>query len=201
MDMYHGNFDIEDRLSERSPMRHVEIRGSRIAFAAAPGQPARIALTLDGDCLNFVSMDPSINRIWLRVCADKDEHVWGGGEQMSYFDLRGRRFPLWTSEPGVGRDKTTEITFKADVSGKAGGDYYHTNYPQPTYLSSAHYALHVETTAYSVFDFRDERVPRNRDLGGAGADRAVCGGILSSTLVRQLSQRFGRQPPLARLGL
>ena len=32
---------------------------------------------------------------------------------MSYFDMRGRRFPLWTSEPGVGRDKTTEITFKA----------------------------------------------------------------------------------------
>lgn len=75
---------------------------------------------------------------------------------MSYFDMRGRRFPLWTSEPGVGRDKTAEITFKADVSGKAGGDYYNTNYPQPTYLSSRKYALHVETSAYSVFDFRNE---------------------------------------------
>ena len=85
----------------------------------------------------FNSLDPSINRIWLRVVAEKDEHVWGGGEQMSYFDLRGRRFPLWTSEPGVGRDKTTEITFKADVAGKAGGDFWNTNYPQPTYVSSS----------------------------------------------------------------
>lgn len=74
---------------------------------------------------------------------------------MSYFNMRGRRFPLWTSEPGVGRDKTTEITFKSDVNGKAGGDYYNTNYPQPTYLSSRRYALHVETSAYSVFDFRN----------------------------------------------
>ncbi len=72
-------------------------------------------------------MPRSTNRVWLRLVAESDEHVWGGGEQMSYFDMRGRRFPLWTSEPGVGRDKSTEITFKADVTGKSGGDYYNTN--------------------------------------------------------------------------
>ncbi|MDY7511513.1 hypothetical protein SPJ20_24495, partial [Ralstonia wenshanensis] len=71
---------------------------------------------------------------------------------MSYFDLRGRHFPLWTSEPGVGRDKSTHITWQADVTAKAGGDYYHTNYPQPTFLSSGRYALHAETTAYADFD-------------------------------------------------
>ncbi|MFX6330578.1 hypothetical protein ABTF76_20200, partial [Acinetobacter baumannii] len=51
------------------------------------------------------------NRLWWRVPAQTEEHVWGCGEQMSYFDLRGRHFPLWTSEPGVGRDKSTYLTW------------------------------------------------------------------------------------------
>ena len=114
---------------------------------------------------------------------------------MSYFDMRGRRFPLWTSEPGVGRDKTTEITFKSDVTGKSGGDYWNTNYPQPTYLSSRRYALHVETTAYSAFDFRQEdfheieiwAVPERIEFTSRPTFVA---------LVEAMSERFGRQPPL-----
>jgi alpha-glucosidase len=109
--------------------------------------------------------------------------------------MRGRRFPLWTSEPGVGRDKTTEITFKADVTGKSGGDYWNTNYPQPTYLSSRRYALHVETAAYSAFDFRQDAfheieiwaVPERIELT---ARPNFMG------LVEAMSERFGRQPPL-----
>jgi len=195
MDMFRGNFDIEDYVSERCPLVHFEIDGDRLSFSPAPGQPVRLVLTLDGRSLRVAALDKSINRLWLRVIAEPGEHVWGGGEQMSYFDLRGRRFPLWTSEPGVGRDKTTEITFKADVMGKAGGDYFNTNYPQPTYLSSAHYALHVETTAYSVFDFRHDSfheieiwaVPERIEL--FAADSFV-------DLVSALSARFGRQPLL-----
>src|SRR6478735_1556399 len=140
MDMYRGNFDIEDYVIARTPRSHAEVSGAgdefEVSLCAAPGQPARLTLVISGShcdgVIFFNSLDPSINRIWLRVVAGKNEHVWGGGEQMSYFDLRGRRFPLWTSEPGVGRDKTTEITFQADRAGGAGGDYYTTNYPQPT---------------------------------------------------------------------
>lgn len=39
---------------------------------------------------------------------------------------------------------------------KAGGDYYNTNYPQPTYISNNRYFFHIETTCYSVFDFSNE---------------------------------------------
>ncbi len=199
MDMYRGNFDIEDYVIERTPLHHAAVSGSTIAFSAAPGQPVRVRLDVSGDDGNgviaFRAEDASINRVWLRVPAEKGEHVWGGGEQMSYFDMRGRRFPLWTSEPGVGRDKTTEITFKADVTGKSGGDYWNTNYPQPTYLSSRRYALHVETTAYSVFDFRRDdfheieiwAVPERIELTARPT-------FLS--LVEAMSERFGRQPPL-----
>ncbi|GAA4162400.1 alpha-glucosidase [Shinella granuli] len=195
MDMYRGNFDIEDYVVERVALAHAEVEGDTIRLSNAPGQPVRLVLTVEGDSLLLAAPDASINRLWLRTVAGKDEHVWGGGEQMSYFDLRGRRFPLWTSEPGVGRDKTTEITFQSDVTGKAGGDYYNTNYPQPTYISSRRYALHVDTTAYAVFDFRREtfhevevwEVPEKIEFFAADTFR---------DLVGKLSLRFGRQPEL-----
>ncbi|RIX99537.1 alpha-glucosidase [Aureimonas flava] len=195
MEMYRGNFDIEDYVVERVALRHASMTGETVELAAGPGEAPRLRLRLEGGALRFEALDPCVNRLWLRVPAEPDEHVWGGGEQMSYLDLRGRRFPLWTSEPGVGRDKTSEITFRADVAGRAGGDYYHTNYPQPTFLSSRRYALHVETDAYSVFDFRHPdfheievwAVPERIELFEA-AD------FLG--LVETLSARFGRQPPL-----
>ncbi|KFG68261.1 alpha-glucosidase [Microvirga sp. BSC39] len=199
MDMYRGNFDIEDYVIERTPLSHAVVSGSEIAFSNAPGQKPRLTLQVSGDERNgaiaFRSDDSAINRLWIRIAAEDGEHVWGGGEQMSYFDMRGRRFPLWTSEPGVGRDKTTEITFKADVTGKSGGDYWNTNYPQPTYLSSYRYALHVETSAYSAFDFRRGdfheieiwAVPERIELTARPTFIA---------LVEAMAERFGRQPPL-----
>ena len=68
------------------------------------GRLATVYPTIENGAIKFEASDPLINRLWIRIPADHDEHVWGGGEQMSYFDMRGRRFPLWTSEPGVGRE-------------------------------------------------------------------------------------------------
>jgi len=195
MDMYRGNFEVEDYIVERSPLRHAAVEGNTISLSEAEGRAPRLELTIAGSAIHFRSLDGRINRFWIRIHAKNDEHVWGGGEQMSYFDMRGRRFPLWTSEPGVGRDKTSEITFKSDLKDKAGGDYYNTNYPQPTYISSTRYALHVETTAYCVFDFRRQTfheievwaVPERIELHSAPT---------FVELVETLSSRFGRQPEL-----
>lgn len=129
------------------------------------------------------------------MVAERAEHVWGGGEQLSYFDMRGRRFPLWTSEPGVGRDKSTLLTFQSDQKGKAGGDYYKTNYPQPTYLSSRRYALHIDTTAYSAFDFRKGDW-HELEIWAAPATIELWARDAFTDLVTALSDRFGRQPPL-----
>ncbi|WP_137129085.1 alpha-glucosidase [Rhizobium sp. FY34] len=195
MDMYRGNFDIEDYVVERVALTHAEIDGNRISFSPAAGQPVRFVLTMDANHLITQTPDPSINRVWFRIVAEAGEHVWGGGEQMSYFDMRGRKFPLWTSEPGVGRDKTSEITFKADVTGKSGGDYYNTNYPQPTYISSRRYAAHVETTAYSVFDFRRDGFHEIEIWAVPERLEFFCAPTFVE-LVGLLSTRFGRQPEL-----
>ncbi|MFP1482508.1 hypothetical protein ACLB1S_00510 [Escherichia coli] len=41
-------------------------------------------LELQNDNLNH-------NRIWLRLAAQPEDHIYGCGEQFSYFDLRGKR--------------------------------------------------------------------------------------------------------------
>lgn len=193
--MFRGNFEIADRLEERIALRVAKVTSSGVELSAVTGQPPLLTLTLHDNELHISCSAPAFNRFWLRTVAAPDEKIWGGGEQMSYFDLAGRRFPLWTSEPGVGRDKSTLLTFEADRTSKSGGDYWNTNYPQPTYLSSRHYALHVQTTAYVCFDFREPNfhelevweVPERIEF--FTADRFA-------ELVGQLSLRFGRQPQL-----
>ena len=203
MDMYRGNFDIEDYVEERTALRHLAItedeQGALLAFARHAGDTPQLVLRVQaqphGVHLLVHHAAPGWNRLWLRLPAGQDEHVWGCGEQMSYFDLRGRHFPLWTSEPGVGRDKSTHLTWQADVTAKSGGDYYHTNYPQPSFISSQRYCLHAETTAYADFDFRHAdfhelqfwAMPERLEF--MLADSFV-------ELVGVVSARFGRQPRL-----
>ena len=197
VDMYRGNFRIEDYVTER---RALPVRAEMLPDGTAKldfGGEIEAEVKTDGSLceMTFTGRNPEINRFWIRVRAEKDEHIYGCGEQMSYFDLRGRHFPLWTSEPGVGRDKTTYVTWRSDVENKGGGDYYNTNYPEPTYVSSRHYYLHVDSTAYADFDFRNEdfhelqiwEVPAKIRIEAAPSMKA---------LLEKETAAFGRQPEL-----
>jgi len=164
IDMYRGNFDIRDYIEERLPLRFERLERVQEAGAEAhrlvlSSGSVRLAVLIreaeEGLELTFPEGCDGRNRFWFRFAAEAGEHVYGCGEQFSHFDLRGRRFPLWTSEQGVGRNKSTYVTFQADVQDKAGGDYWWTFYPEPTFVSSRRYLLHAETSAYAAFDFRD----------------------------------------------
>ncbi|VVD60129.1 Sulfoquinovosidase [Pandoraea eparura] len=201
--MYRGNFDISDYVEERVALAHASFDATddslRVSLARVAGGRADLILRVKADeqgaTIDFEYAAPGINRLWWRVQAESDEAVWGCGEQMSYFNLRGRHFPLWTSEPGVGRDKRTHLTWQADVTSRAGGDYYHTNYPQPTYVSSTRYCLHAQTTAYADFDFRRGgfhelqfwAVPERIELLTART---------FVDLVERIAARFGKPPRL-----
>ncbi|WP_205703700.1 alpha-glucosidase [Herbaspirillum huttiense] len=207
--MYRGNFDISDYVEERIALRYaqhaVQADGSvQVSFARdAHSEPELVLMAIRQAhgvqfslCARSGSTAGAIaNRLWWRVPAQTEEHVWGCGEQMSYFDLRGRHFPLWTSEPGVGRDKSTYLTWQADVTAKAGGDYYHTNYPQPSFVSSQRYCLHADTTAYADFDFR---AGTYHELQFWAIPERIEFLLADDfpTLVERISQRFGRQPRL-----
>ncbi len=144
--------------------------------------------------IEFTAAPARLNRFSFRMHAEPGEAVWGCGEQFSHFNLRGRRFPLWTSEQGVGRNKRTLITRLADAAEGAGGDYWWTFYPQTSYVTGRRLRVHVETPAWAEFDFRGSRefILRARAL----PSRIVLGtGNSFEEIARGNAAYFGRQPP------
>lgn len=135
------------------------------------------------------------NRLWVNIPATADEAVFGGGEQFSHFNLRGKKFPLWVSEQGVGRNKKTYETFLADSEGGSGGDYYTTYFPQPTFVSSQKYFFHVEDSRYMTFDFRHPT--RHRiEIWGLPESFRIGVGTSFIEVLSQLTGLLGRQPEL-----
>lgn len=197
IEMYRGNFDIQDYITERRPLYVTAVK--EIADGCELDLQGELTVTvrLDGGCaaLSFTQKNPDINRFWLRVEADEREHCYGCGEQMSYFDLRGRHFPLWTSEPGVGRDKSTYLTWRYDQECKGGGDYYHTNFPQPTFVSTRHYYLHIDSTAYADFDFRHPEF-HELQVWEVPAGVRIEAAPTYPELLEKLTAFLGRQPEL-----
>ncbi|MGX7953514.1 alpha-glucosidase [Tsuneonella sp. HG249] len=186
--MVRGNFRIEDSPSDRCDLAEWTASAGGVSFAGAE-------LAWSGTTLTVWASDPSVDRIYIRFHAEPGEVVWGGGEQMSYLALNGRRFPMWTSEPGVGRDKSTELTRAMDEAGMAGGDYWNTNYPQPTFLTSRWLGVHLDASCYSALDFTDPAAHAVEAwTNSARFELFAAGG--PKDLVGQLSDRFGRQPPL-----
>ena len=191
--MVRGNFRIED-----SPIDPIEPCDWTLLHNAAQllHNGTEVAqLRIEAGQLVVNAADPATDRIWLRFHAEPGEAVWGGGEQMSYLALNGRAFPMWTSEPGVGRDKSTELTQQMDASGMAGGDYWTTNYPQPTFLTSRWLGVHLDASCYSVLDFSDPAA-HQVEVWSNTARFELFAAEGPQELVGSLSDRFGRQPPL-----
>ncbi|MBU7590663.1 MAG: alpha-glucosidase [Sphingopyxis terrae] len=191
--MYRGNFQIDDQPGDHLAPAEWRVEGADMLLIHA-GEPA-VRLRCGTGRLRVDALLAGYDRITTRFHAEAGEAVWGGGEQMSYLMLAGRRFPIWTSEPGVGRDKTTELTRIMDAEGMAGGDYWTSNYPQPTFLTSRWLAVHLDNFGYCVLDFTDEQAHRVESWGSeAHFELFTADG--PAALVAALSTRFGRQPPL-----
>ncbi|GIP31551.1 alpha-glucosidase [Paenibacillus sp. J2TS4] len=201
-DMYRGNFSISDRLGEKLALIDYIVEssgseGARVTFSRSGLNSLTVLFGQENGraVIRFTGNTDRMNRLWLRLAAEEREHVYGCGEQFSHFDLRGKNFPLWTSEQGVGRNKDTYVTFLADKEDRAGGDYYWTFFPQPTFVSSRKYYCHVDDSAYMDFDFRNANyhelhiwnIPEKLVL--ETADTYV-------GLLRKLTAYFGRQPEL-----
>lgn len=156
IESYRGNFKIDDYIASRIGLESFEVIDQTIIFSH---HDLKIKLCFDviDDRLHIkLTSSNEVNRFWIRIPATPEEKVYGCGEQASYFNLRGRNFPLWTSEPGVGRDPNSLTTFYANLKDKAGGDYYTTYYPEPTYVSTKKYWLHVDSFAYADFNFKHQ---------------------------------------------
>ncbi|MGP2470085.1 alpha-glucosidase [Yersinia sp. 2540 StPb PI] len=202
IDMFRGNFSIKDCLSEKLALTDAVItpqqQGWEIQFSRGEVAQATLHITYDAAGRLEMSLrngDKENNRMWLRLAAQPEDHIYGGGEQFSYFDLRGKPFPLWTSEQGVGRNKQSYVTWQADCKENAGGDYYWTFFPQPTFVSSQKYYCHVDNSCYMNFDFS---APDYHELAiwqDVAVLRFECADSYIG-LLEQLTALLGRQPEL-----
>ena len=202
IEMYRGNFDITDRVSERFALHYAGAErdgGScvlRFDHPCLAGE-LRVEIT-ERDGMLFLcgaAADETVNRMYLRLPAEEGEHVMGGGEQFSFLDLRGKLFPSWTREQGVGRNKLTEITRLAELNDRAGGDYHTTFFPQPTFVSSRLYFAHLQNYEYTELDFRDGRF-HEIALWSKRFTLVLGAGESYGEVLEKLTGLLGRQPML-----
>ncbi|MCA1948990.1 MAG: alpha-glucosidase [Treponema sp.] len=217
--MFRGNFHITEHVKELAGLADWEVLESdtgrlviRFSRDVGRGTQYRMVLTalVQNGRLELSFTDQSSvgaalqgkhgkrgkpNRWRFHFSAQQEESVYGCGEQFSYFNLRGRSFPLWTSEQGVGRNKKSYVTWLADVAEGAGGDYYWTFFPQTSFVSSRKLWYYADCSAYSVFDFT---LPDHHELYFWDLPSRIIVGSKVSMLetIQDQSAFFGRQEAL-----
>ena len=196
--MYRGNFEISDRVSERVALRFARAEDGCLVFTH-PDLAGELRLTIEERAgllhLMTETADARFNRLYLRIAAAPGEHVTGGGEQFSALDLRGRVYPIWTREQGVGRNKRTEITRLADASDGGGGDYHTTFFPQPVFVSSRMYFLQLMNYEYAELDFENETF-HELAVWSTRTHFVLGAGETYRDLTERLTGLLGRQPML-----
>ncbi len=203
--MVRGNFRMEDAPTHERvlgfcrPLTENDSRGGFLLSDSVDGAPL-LSVSLDEgqDCLAVATTEfaSDYDRLTVDFHGQSSDVIWGGGEQMSHLALNGRSFPLWSSEPGVGREPGTPFTDKMNADGSfAGGDYWTTNYPQPTFLVSRGFAVNALMSDYSVIDCTDP--DRHRfSCWQASCSFDILAFETPAALVSKLSATVGRQPPL-----
>jgi alpha-glucosidase len=189
--MVRGNFRLSDAAVAAMPLCRAEVDEAGGVVLSSADDSAGLALTLAPDASRLTLKALSgHNRITIDLALGEGDVLWGGGEQMSHLVLNGRNFPLWTSEPGVGREPGTPLTDQASADGSfAGGDYWTTNYPEPTVLCSGGWAISLANSEYAEFDARAPGRLRIHVWSGEAVIDLFEGA--PADLTRQLAARFG----------
>jgi sulfoquinovosidase len=104
------------------------------------------------------------NRIFLTSASSADEHFFGFGEQFTYFDMKGKRVPIWVSEQGVGRGEEPITTGANITNGGAGGNAFTSYAPMPLYITNTMRGFLLTNLAYSAFDLRQSGPRASRNL-------------------------------------
>lgn len=162
----------------------------------APGQtPGTIDIRLW--LQDPVSFAPSgrFNRIYLTYASSAGEHFFGFGEQFTYFDMKGKRVPIWVSEQGVGRGEEPITTGANLTNGGAGGNAFTTYLPIPFYMTNQMRALMLQNEGYSQFDLRSPDRAQIMAFGGTLL-ATVFDGENPAEIIGQYTELSGRMKPL-----
>jgi alpha-glucosidase len=200
-----GSFIIKDKLqsiiAEQSITDIKQAKGELTISGMISGGSENVPYTFtfseharDNLRFNAVLVDKRINRSFLTYRSEQGEHFFGFGEQFSYFDMKGRRLPIFCQEQGVGRGDQP-ITTGANLTAGAGGDW-HTSYAGvPHYITSKLRSLYLDSSAYVTFDMRrDDRVQVQLFAGSMAGH--ILNGNSPQDLILAYTAASGRMRPL-----
>jgi alpha-glucosidase (family GH31 glycosyl hydrolase) len=199
-----GHFFIEDEVEDVYPdqtIGRVEKRGETLVVAgglSGEGEDVDYSLSFSPvteDRLRFeAEVDEPYDRVYLTYASAPDERFFGFGVQYTYFDLKGRKVPIFIQEQGIGRGEQP-VTLAADWQADAGGRW-HTSYASaPHYITSEMRSLFLENYEYSSFDLREEdrvqvEVFSSRMVG------QILNGETPAGLIEAYTEYSGRMRPL-----
>ncbi len=97
--------------------------------------------------LSLTDEKPAFNQVELVQAADADERIVGFGEQFTFVDLRGRKFPVIVQEGGIGRSDALAASL-----GAVAGSFYSTYAPMPFMFTDRGRALVLDNSEVTWFD-------------------------------------------------
>lgn len=164
--MKRGSFEYKQK---NSGFRRLELREAAettdgcdlIYHDPITGQEIRLCLIQEENRLKVSwkgAVPEGVNRFRVTFSTG-EEHIYGCGETYSKLDLKGELVRIWVAEHQNSRRISGKI-IREKLTGKRPERIlpfkkYESYYAQPTFVSSCRYFVHVDTNAYSEFDFRN----------------------------------------------
>lgn len=144
--------------------------------------------------IDIQSFDQRINRIYFKYKSEPREAFFGFGEQFTYFNLKGKRVPIFVMEQGIGRGEEP-ITTGANLTAKAGGDW-HTSYaPVPYFITSKLRSFYLQNQEYSVFDLSKDDTVQIEIFSNSLKGKLIIGDS-PKKIIEVYTKNTGRMPPL-----
>ena len=144
----------------------------------------------DAVWIRFEPDDPAADRVVLDAACDAEDHFLGLGGHAMDVDHVGQAFPLWVSEPGIGKSEEDEIPDEWFILGTR----HASSYPVP-FLLRPHQAhgLLADTTARVLVDLCHTDSERfSVELWAGSADFLLLSGGGPLDVVEQLTGFTGR---------
>lgn len=200
----HAHFTVEDELRERLTDQSVDRvgrRGEELVVSgrlAGGGEEAGYTLSFspasDGRLRFVAKVEEPYNRVYLTYASTPEERFFGFGTQYTYFDLKGRKVPIFVQEQGVGRG-AQPITLAARLQSGAGGAWHSSYALAPHYVTSELRSLFLENYEYSAFDLRNGGRVQVEVLSNRMAGQVVAGDS-PAELIEEYTEYAGRMRPL-----
>lgn len=152
IDMLNGEFEIMDNTSYY-PLLNFNIIDNIIIF-----DELKIAVIEDENKLVHIQFSNTRKPLKLKIKAEKEEKIFGLGENFTSLNVRGEIVKNWVEEHITRKQIYSKIIrriFRLKPK-KYRFDEYKTYYKTPTYISTSNYFLHVETSSYGTLDFSND---------------------------------------------